>query len=470
MAKDLKKQKIKATVIGGVALSMSLLFFGGNVLTVEAATNLKVAGTEVLDSKSNNQAWSYDGEVLTIKGNIDASAYPGNAIEFEGDLTIRMENGAQIITKDQSAIWGKLDGAGKSNLVLTGEADLSIDSQALYAIFVEGNIYKKGNSEIKAVTAAENSQAIFAGKDIYVEGGALIGRGTNYGIRANEGIYVRSANIFGHGENNAGIRARNIQFNLGERGSAYGKTYNGKWGIRADQSLKYIGSLEIPVDGKIKQAAYDEFIVTDVYGEAVKEVEIGRYTRLQTNLTDNVNHLRQDVLNSVNYKTKTLVTWEEVMMALAGLTPGDLTGEIGLETILQVNIQETSGYIKENALNVIAGKQGVGVQFLLGNGVSVVFRGNTLGTGFVGSSFVHSNTFSSVNGVNEKTIDFQEKGWIGAPAVFHINLDQAVPGNIAKVYTQDSFGKRTDFGEYAIEPTGSISLPTTMKEKFVIVY
>lgn len=448
----------------GAGIFMAALL--GNSMKAEAAEWVRINGTQIADPSTDNAVWSYADGVLTLRGTLDARSTGCRGIEFGGDLTVLAQGGAKILSDSQEGIYGS------GNLVLDGDADMAVETQGPYAVYAGGNITKTGNGELTAVSTGSGSQGIYAGLSLYVKGGGIVGKGLNYGVRAGEGVYVTSANLIGRGEYNAGIRARDISFNLGETGYVLGKTYQGEWGIRGDQSLKYIGSVEKPADVKVKDSKWDGYVFYDVWGKTVQEIEIGKYTRNTATPGSSTKSLNQDVLKSMNYKPAELTTWEQVLMALARLQPSDITNadEYGGAAVLEVNIQETSGYIPPDAVNVIAGKEGVGLHFYLGNGVSAVCMGSGIGTGYTGAGFGYTGNTARVNGKTEKTIDFEQKEWIGMPMAFHVNLENAVPGGTADIYTEDTQGNRTPVTQCTVGENGNISFMTASKEKFVIVY
>lgn len=443
-----------------------LIVLMGQGMRAQAAEILKINGVLAEDSSTDNTVWSYEDGVLTLKGTLDARNTGSKAVEFQGNLTIAAESGAMILADGQEGIYGS------GNLLLVGDADLTVEAKGPYAVYVNGTITKQGNGELSAITDADSSIGIYAEQDICIREGGVIGKGRNYGVRAGRRIEVTSANLIGRGEYNAGVRAQDIYFNLGESGYVFGKTQEGEWGIRGDNTLNFIGSVEKPVDYKLKYNVWDGYVFYDVWGKTVQEVEIGKYTRNTAKPSGSTKNLNQEVLQSMNYKNSELKSWEQVLMALAKLKAEEITNPqaYGGAAVLEINVQESSGYIPKDAVNVMAGKENVGAHFYLGNGVSVVCMGNSIGTGYTGGSFLYQGSYQETNGLKEKTIDFTEKGWIGFTADFHVNLDNVPAGRLAGIYSEDIQGNRREISQCITSENGSITFQSGTKEKFVIVY
>lgn len=182
----------------------------------------------------------------------------------------------------------------------------------------------------------------------------------------------------------------------------------------------------------------------------------------------------EPVMASVNYNGATLKSWKDIQKAMANLSAGNLKdmpeqkGSVG-PLLLQVDIQNTTGYLPSGPVSEIAGKQNVGLHLFLGNGVAVTLFGQNVDANFKGTNLSNIIKKADTQGKKEYLIDFKEKGKIGAVILLHASIPDGA-NNKAAIYKEEKDGSRTLLLNSEIHENGSICFPIDTKEKFIIEY
>lgn len=181
--------------------------------------------------------------------------------------------------------------------------------------------------------------------------------------------------------------------------------------------------------------------------------------------------LNQPVLKSTNYASGELLSWQEVIDAIATIEPDKLTdsGRQNKESVLKVDISSSAGMVGHEVLRALAAKENASLHVFTGNGAALTFSGKLLKEKASAVKVANTVTDKVENGKRIHIVDFEEKGPMNTTAAFHVNLPEGA-GLSAKVYTEDKQGNRIYLATMKADAVGNLAFMISTREKFIFEY
>ncbi len=190
-----------------------------------------------------------------------------------------------------------------------------------------------------------------------------------------------------------------------------------------------------------------------------------------------------DQFQTVNYKEEILTDWQQILDALASLTPQALTGCGEGEKTLVLQLQNV-GNIPASAKDSLAPGEGGYTKILqcgLGSGVSIVLNGSADNSGFNGISNTCVSVASEKRGKKSvaATVQFASHEDIGAVVSLQVNLPQCSKGTKVSVYAETvaideegnvTVGENACIGTTKAGENGNVEIPIQSTANYMFVY
>lgn len=190
-----------------------------------------------------------------------------------------------------------------------------------------------------------------------------------------------------------------------------------------------------------------------------------------------------DQFQTVNYKEEILTDWQQILDALASLTPQALTGCGEGEKTLVLQLQNV-GNIPASANDSLASGEGGYTKILqcgLGSGVSIVLNGSADNSGFNGISNTCVSVASEKRGKKSvaATVQFASHEDIGAVVSLQVNLPQCSKGTKVSVYAETvaideegnvTVGENACIGTTKAGENGNVEIPIQSTANYMFVY
>ncbi|NBI90797.1 hypothetical protein D3Z45_09445 [Lachnospiraceae bacterium] len=190
-----------------------------------------------------------------------------------------------------------------------------------------------------------------------------------------------------------------------------------------------------------------------------------------------------DQFQTVNYKEQILTDWQQILDALASLTPQALTGygEGDKTLVLQLQNVENIPAAAKDSIGAGGTEYTKILQCSLGSGVSIVLNGSGDNGGFHGISNTNVSVASEKRGKKSvaTTVRFASHEDIGAVVSLQVNLPQCSKGTKVSVYAETvaiddegnvTVGENACIGTTKAGENGNVEIPIQSTANYMFVY
>lgn len=190
-----------------------------------------------------------------------------------------------------------------------------------------------------------------------------------------------------------------------------------------------------------------------------------------------------DQFQTVNYKDQILTDWQQILDALASLTPQALNGYGDGDKTLVMQLQNVESIPAAAKDSIAPGEAGYTkiLQCSLGSGVSIVLNGSADNSGFRGISNTNVSVASEKRGKKSvaATVQFVSHEDIGAVVSLQVNLPQCSKGTKVSVYAETvaiddegnvTVGENACIGTTKAGENGNVEIPIQSTANYMFVY
>ncbi len=190
-----------------------------------------------------------------------------------------------------------------------------------------------------------------------------------------------------------------------------------------------------------------------------------------------------DQFQTVNYKDQILTDWQQILDALASLTPQALNGYGEGDKTLVMQLQNVESIPAAAKDSIAPGETGYTkiLQCSLGSGVSIVLNGSADNSGFRGISNTNVSVASEKRGKKSvaATVQFASHEDIGAVVSLQVNLPQCSKGTKVSVYAETvaiddegnvTVGENACIGTTKAGENGNVEIPIQSTANYMFVY
>lgn len=190
-----------------------------------------------------------------------------------------------------------------------------------------------------------------------------------------------------------------------------------------------------------------------------------------------------DQFQTVNYKEQILTDWQQILDALASLTPQALTGYGEGDKTLVLQLQNVGNIPAAAKDSIGPGEAGYTkiLQCGLGSGVSIVLNGSADNSGFNGISNTNVSVSSEKRGKKSVAamVQFASHENIGAVVSLQVNLPQCSKGTKVSVYAETvavddegnvTVGENACIGTTKAGENGNVEIPIQSTANYMFVY
>ena len=190
-----------------------------------------------------------------------------------------------------------------------------------------------------------------------------------------------------------------------------------------------------------------------------------------------------DQFQTVNYKDQILTDWQQILDALASLTPQALNGYGERDKTLVMQLQNVESIPAAAKDSIAPGETGYTkiLQCSLGSGVSIVLNGSADNSGFRGISNTNVSVASEKRGKKSvaATVQFASHEDIGAVVSLQVNLPQCSKGTKVSVYAETvaiddegnvTVGENACIGTTKAGENGNVEIPIQSTANYMFVY
>ncbi len=190
-----------------------------------------------------------------------------------------------------------------------------------------------------------------------------------------------------------------------------------------------------------------------------------------------------DQFQTVNYKDQILTDWQQILDALASLTPQALNGYGDGDKTLVMQLQNVESIPAAAKDSIAPGETGYTkiLQCSLGSGVSIVLNGSADNSGFRGISNTNVSVASEKRGKKSvaATVQFASHEDIGAVVSLQVNLPQCSKGTKVSVYAETvaiddegnvTVGENACIGTTKAGENGNVEIPIQSTANYMFVY
>lgn len=188
-------------------------------------------------------------------------------------------------------------------------------------------------------------------------------------------------------------------------------------------------------------------------------------------------------LQTTNYREGVLTDWQQIMEALAGLTPQALTDTAADSPTVMLQLRNVTN-IPVDVKDALAADDSGYIRLLhcnIGYGAALVFNGSADNSGFVGISDASVNVYHEKRGKRSMavTVKFASHGNLGTVVSLHVNLPQCSEGTKVSVYAETvsvdangnmTVGENVCIGNTKADANGNVEVPIQTAANYMFVY